>query len=410
MRGAVPFGLGVNLTMFAITAVFSLFWMRRFLPGALKSRFVQALAGSFTALVFAMHLAWGVAEKLHRWRWEGTFGVWSSVVLIVYGFVAMSLPLTSLVWRVLRPKSALKHPASPPYRGRTPTPAPPRIAVSRRQIAQSAAATIPMAAAATALSGFRSGRAAPETRPLDFAYADLHPDLDGFRILQLSDLHLGYSRSTSDIERCLKELQQRPDLIVLTGDVADDLHQLERALDIVRDYAPRLGVLACLGNHEYLNDITFARRTFDKTRVELLVNEGRTLQVGNARLHVAGVDDPVSLHKDVRATLDRNVGLALRSAPAHASDTFRLLLSHRPEAFDAAIKSGMHLTLSGHTHGGHIGFNGHSAFESIWPEHYLWGELDRAGRKLYTTSGFGHWFPFRLGCPTEAPMITLRRA
>lgn len=70
----------------------------------------------------------------------------------------------------------------------------------------------------------------------------------------------------------------------------------------------------------------------------------------------------------------------------------------------------MDLTLAGHAHGGQIGFNGHSAFERIWPDQYLWGPYSVGRSRLYTTSGFGHWFPFRVNCPTEAPLIELARA
>jgi uncharacterized protein len=63
----------------------------------------------------------------------------------------------------------------------------------------------------------------------------------------------------------------------------------------------------------------------------------------------------------------------------------------------------------GHTHGGQIGLFGRSAFEALAPELHLWGTYARGESRLYTTSGFGHWFPFRLGCPTEAPILELVR-
>ena len=84
-----------------------------------------------------------------------------------------------------------------------------------------------------------------------------------------------------------------------------------------------------------------------------------------------------------------------------------MLLCHRPEGFVPASACGVHLTLAGHTHGGQIGFNGKSAFEPIWRDKYLWGRYSRGESHLYTTSGFGHWFPFRLMCPTEVPILEL---
>ena len=69
----------------------------------------------------------------------------------------------------------------------------------------------------------------------------------------------------------------------------------------------------------------------------------------------------------------------------------------------------MNLTLSGHTHGGQIGLGGRSIFEYLGgPGQYLWGEYNSGSGKLYTSAGVGHWFPFRLGCPAEAPVLVLR--
>src|SRR6185295_20296414 len=95
----------------------------------------------------------------------------------------------------------------------------------------------------------------------------------------------------------------------------------------------------------------------------------------------------------------------------NGADAFRLLMCHRPNGFPAAADAGFHLTLSGHTHGAQIGIGGKSALEVLGGggERYPWGSYERDGKRLYTTSGFGHWFPFRLGCPTEAPLIVLAR-
>ena len=94
--------------------------------------------------------------------------------------------------------------------------------------------------------------------------------------------------------------------------------------------------------------------------------------------------------------------------PVATGDTV-VLMSHRPDAFDYAASKDVHLTLAGHTHGGQIGFMGRSVFETYSSGNYLWGEYTLGNSRLYTSAGAGHWFPFRLGCPTEAPVIELRR-
>jgi uncharacterized protein len=138
----------------------------------------------------------------------------------------------------------------------------------------------------------------------------------------------------------------------------------------------------------------------------MAVDQGATVTVGNARIHISGIDDPVSLRGDSREFVKRTAAPTLRSAP---SDAFHLLMSHRPEGFDAAAEVGIDLTLSGHTHGVQIGWNRRSAFESRYPKRYLWGPHEKGKSRLCTSSGFDHWFPLRLNCPTEAPLIVLER-
>jgi predicted MPP superfamily phosphohydrolase len=260
---------------------------------------------------------------------------------------------------------------------------------------------------ATAAGGFSAAFLPTARRSIPVTFPKLHPALEGFSILQLSDLHLGASRNVRDLERFFERLSlpsRRPDLIVFTGDIADDLHQLGPALQLAHQFRARCGVLASLGNHEYLHDIRRARAIFDASPVPLLVDTGTTLRVGDADLYVAGANDPVVIQTNIQPFLEGTVDRALRDAP---SDAFRLLLSHRPEGFDPAARHGIDLTLSGHTHGGQIGFNGKSAFEPLWPDGYLWGAYRRGASRLYTTSGFGDWFPFRIGCSTEAPLVVL---
>ena len=107
-------------------------------------------------------------------------------------------------------------------------------------------------------------------------------------------------------------------------------------------------------------------------------------------------------------------GVVVNSLKKHTDSRGWLIEVYRndelPEGFDPAAKAGVDLTLSGHTHGGQIGFNGKSAFEPLWPDGYLWGGYRRGASSLYTTAGFGDWFPFRLGCPSEAPLLVLKRS
>jgi predicted MPP superfamily phosphohydrolase len=243
-------------------------------------------------------------------------------------------------------------------------------------------------------------------------YPGLHPDLEGLRILHLSDLHLGVELGLPDLDRGLaRAMAHQPDLIVLTGDLADHPDLIEPALERVARAGARCGVLASLGNHEYLHGIELARPAYERSPVPLLVGTGRTLRVGRAKLFVGGADDPVHMSGDIARMLGSTIASAARAAPPDAD--FRLLLCHRPEGFAPAAEHGFDLTLAGHTHGGQLGLLGRSLFERLHPGVGWWGAYARPGRRrtsrLYTTSGFGHWFPYRLGCPTEMPLVVLER-
>jgi hypothetical protein len=239
-----------------------------------------------------------------------------------------------------------------------------------------------------------------------FAIANLSPELNGLVILHLSDLHLRHYFTLDDLQEILSEATvHRPDLVLVTGDVADDLSLLPEALSMISQVKPRLGCFATMGNHEYFRGPDQVRRHFAGSDVRLLVDESVRLPSGGASILLAGVDDPRSMRGDhTRFFKDR---MSWMFSPRLGNE-FRLLISHRPDVFPHAAERDINLTLAGHTHGAQIGFAGRSVLESSFPQSYLWGEYRIGECQLYTTCGVGHWFPFRLGCPAEAPIIELR--
>jgi predicted MPP superfamily phosphohydrolase len=284
------------------------------------------------------------------------------------------------------------------------------VDLARRRLWKSGIAAIPILATGTSLAGL-TGAAAPVRMPLlEFGFPDLHPDLDGFRILHLTDLHLAGFVTLDTLADILERARRHaPDLVVVTGDMADDLRQLPGALRMLGDFGAPHGAYAVLGNHEYGNGIERVRGIFRESPVPLQVDRDVHLTVGDARIQLAGLDDP--RHSSARIDRDaffapRVAALAARAEPG----AFRLLLSHRPEALDYAAGHGVELVLAGHTHGGQIGFAGRSLLHYPAGYPYPWGRYERNRSRLYTSSGVGHWVPFRLGCPAEAPVIELARA
>ncbi len=279
--------------------------------------------------------------------------------------------------------------------------------LTRRNVLRGALATLPLMGLGTGIAGFCEGGRTTPIRPMTFRFANLPPAFEGFTILHLTDLHLGTSKHVHDLERTLDALGTRaPDLIVFTGDIAEDVNQIAPAMRLARDLRPKHGVLATLGNHEYFR-IGETRPRLLASDADLLVNENRIIRVGSSRLFIGGVDDPISMRRDLRPFYPTQLRPTFAGS---LPDDFRLLLSHRPEAFRHVRDYNVDLTLSGHTHGGQIGFNGKSAFEPLFDDGYLWGHYRNGSSQLYTSSGFGSWFAFRLGCGAEAPLITLTRA
>jgi predicted MPP superfamily phosphohydrolase len=398
-----PLPLLTSLAVHASIAAIGLLFIRVFVATTARPFALRVLAAAALVLL-AAHAAWAVGLRHYPTSYWGA--AIASCGMPVGALVVASLPFAWLVRIVL---ARLVHPRSGSplsvQAAADPEPTLRSAPLPRRVFVQGVSSAIPLAAASTGVLGFVADARGPALREVRVDIAQLHPDLRGLVILHLSDLHLGCTRSVADLERVFLRLERaRPDLVVFTGDLADDVTQIAPALRLAHELAPPLGVYAALGNHEYLHDIAITRALYEKSPVPLLVNEGMTLAVGRARLHLVGVDDPVTVHADIGRFMDRALDDALDGAP---SDAFRLALCHRPEGFASAARRGVDLMLSGHTHGGQIGFNGKSAFSPIWPERYLWGSYRRGPSYLYTTSGFGDWYPFRLGCPTEAPLLVL---
>ncbi len=283
-----------------------------------------------------------------------------------------------------------------------------RIDKNRRLVLKSAAAAFPLLAISTGVGGVVRSFKGVRLPLLSFSYLQMPPALEGLKILQLSDSHLGFYVVLEHLEKLLIDAEKhKPDIVLITGDVADDLSILPEALKMISQLNPPLGCYACLGNHEYYRGIDEVRRIYDKAPVSLLVNEGTTIDVDGTALYIAGVDDPRWMSRDNSRFLHDSVDKCLEAAPG---DAFKIFMCHRPEGFDRAAGRGVELTLAGHTHGGQIGIGGKSFFEMVSSYKYLWGHYIKGnGSQLYTTSGVGHWFPFRLGCPQEAPLIELKK-
>lgn len=263
-------------------------------------------------------------------------------------------------------------------------------------------------AAGTLLSAVGVGQAiqAPEVRRVELAIRDLPPALDGFRMVQLTDLHISRLMHGDWVREVVERSNAlRPDLVVITGDLIDGSPQA-RAGDVrpLADLAARHGVIASLGNHEYYFGAERWTRTFEGLGMRVLVNRHATIDHEGGRLTIAGVTDRVAPRFGMEGPSTR------RALEGAAPDAPVVLLSHQPIGVDANAGAGIDVQLSGHTHGGMI--RGVDQVVKRANGGYVSGSYRIGGMQLYVSNGTGLWngFPIRLGVPAEITEFILRPA
>lgn len=276
--------------------------------------------------------------------------------------------------------------------------------------------SLPTAAMSTGLVGASAGVREFDVREEEVLIRDLPAALDGFRIGQLTDVHVGEFIDVDYLRRAVAALDDaKVDLQVQTGDLIDDLTQLEPTLDALEATRARHGMIAILGNHEKWRSEKrvvdgYARRAAGG-RLKLLVDDQFVVEHEGARLHVAGVDYPMGPNRRHRLPRpERQAKMKAMADKAFARippGAMTLCLAHHPDFFPFAAEKGAQLTLSGHTHGGQVGLFRIPLFFFAF-EHMI-GMYRRGGSKLYVSAGTGHWLPFRIGMPAEVTVLTLRR-
>jgi predicted MPP superfamily phosphohydrolase len=227
-------------------------------------------------------------------------------------------------------------------------------------------------------------------------------ELDGFRIVQLSDLHHSPFTSREQIERAIDTANSlQPDIVALTGDyVSKEREYAAPCAELLGALRPLHGVYAVLGNHDHWTDAALITDLFRAEGITVLVNQGMRFEKNGAAFWLAGVDDTMVGLEDLP--------LALAGSSEHE---FKLLLAHNPIILRKAARAGVDLVLSGHTHGGQVSLRSeHNAAGR--PRRRLLKGLARQGEtQIYVTRGLGTVvLPVRFGCPPEVSLLELRSA
>jgi predicted MPP superfamily phosphohydrolase len=266
--------------------------------------------------------------------------------------------------------------------------------------ARTAAGIIAAAVLAVSAYGYHEARWKLERTELEIPVKNLPAERDGFRIVQISDVHIGVIVSERGIERLVREINAlSPDLVVITGDLVDEdaahVGELAEKLEGIRS---RYGVLAVTGNHEFYAGVERVVLNAMAGGVRFLRNRKETVA---GFLDVYGADDPTGYQfGGVRAAPESIVGPEARERPS-------IFLYHQPVRFEQLARAGIDLVLSGHTHNG-----------QIWPIHLISGLIyphrtglfKSGGATHYVSRGAGTWGPpMRIGSTPEIVSIKLKK-
>jgi predicted MPP superfamily phosphohydrolase len=242
----------------------------------------------------------------------------------------------------------------------------------------------------------------PHVRRVDIPIEGLHPDLEGFRIVQISDLHVGLTIRRRYVERVVEMTESlKPDMIALTGDIVDgSVAALGPHVEPLRRLTAT-PTFFILGNHDCYSGAAPWIAHFKAMGMRVLLNSNEVMTRGAARLLIGGVVDPALRlsHPDLEPRADH--------AAANCADAdLRVLLAHNPKLAPLGARAGFDLQLSGHTHAGQF-FPWTLAVRLVHAPHVA--GLSREGRmQVYVSAGTGTWGPpVRFGTKPELTVVRL---
>jgi len=404
----------IYLLLFIAPQVLVYLYLRERLPDPTRPRQARVLRTALAVVFVVFNLPWlAVAWRvLFDTVWGvswvpfiGPFMAWQLLGWVFCGLVAVYLAVKGILWivgQIERWKVGKTDPIVTFEFSSAPA-----VQLTRRQFF--ARATYSYAAAGAALSGYGiwSAYRLPEITRRILSFPDLPPGLDGLTILHISDVHAGIHLGEDKMQEIVARANAlRPDLILQTGDMIDiSRSYIPPYVRAFRELRAPLGVVTVLGNHDrYTGERQVIQGCRDAGQV-FVQNGCHVVQRNGATLALLGIDDPNNWKADDPQPAD--VNSALRAAPPEA---FKVLLAHRPGAWDSAAPLGIPLTLAGHIHGGqlYLPVLGWSPGRLITK--YVMGHFQRGSSQLYVSRGIGVvGVPIRVFVPPEIELFTLRR-
>ncbi|MGD9807099.1 MAG: metallophosphoesterase [Deferribacterales bacterium] len=278
----------------------------------------------------------------------------------------------------------------------------PKFSPSRRRFLSQTAGSA-MSLAVLPMTGYGVYRAVgePVIKEVPIVKDNIHSDLKGFRIVQLSDIHVGPTIGAETVKRVVRMTNDlEPDVVVITGDLVDgSAKYIADYVDPLKDLRAKYGVYFVTGNHEYYSGASSWIRKIESLGIKVLENSNDIISHKGAKLLMAGVPD---MHSD-------RFGFA-KYDPAKAKETdeaydFSVILSHRPEITREIAEHGYDLQLSGHTHGGQ--YFPWTMVIYLFHE-FVKGLYKVKDTNVYVSQGTCYWGPpLRIGAESEITLLVL---
>ena len=332
----------------------------------------------------------------------GPFLCWIASSLAAFLVVVVLAAIKGVAYTLRRITTRPAAPASDPV------PASP----SRRQLLQSAGNVVVASPFVAGVYGMLYGRLNLEITEHRVAFERLPRAFHGFRIAQLSDIHIGPFMTEREIRKYVAIAnEQKPDLMVLTGDfVTFDPGTQQAVVDALAGLRAPFGVFGSLGNHDMWSRVEDSiTELFRAAGIRILRGSNVAITAGGDSFNLMGVDFQSRRAFGPSAPVAHILG---NIEPLVSRERINILLSHNPDTFDRAAELGIELSLAGHTHGGQ------AALEFISPEiapsrlvtPYVAGWFRKPGSRLYVNRGIGTVGPpIRIGAPPEITIYQLMR-
>jgi hypothetical protein len=396
-----------------------LFWFwqlrslgRQFIRSRTLRLWLAGLGMGIYALSFAVvwfmprHIPEAAHLTLRAVLLEAPFRWWMLSSLLGFVVIAPIYLCNRLVRAVCEVYRRLLPPSSPRRE--------PLLSPARRQFLARTAVAVSATPFAACAYGLLYGRTEIETTHQLIKLKRLPKAFDGFRIAQISDIHVGPFMTARDIRKYVVMVNQlRPDLAAMTGDfITWEGSPAAALVEILSGLKAPFGIFGSMGNHEIWAGVQdLVARLFAARGTRILRQENALITSGSERLNLIGVDyqSRIPFGRPGEGVVAQYLqGVEALMLP----DTVNVLLSHNPNTFDRAAELGIDLSLAGHTHGGQVTLEYLSL--DISPARlitsYVRGWFQKGESQLYVNRGIGTIFsPVRVGSPPEITLYELKR-